>query len=108
MGAIAELVRDDGAVMRLPEAEALAEETGLVVLTVADLVAWRRAHDPGVLARIAEAGRSLPTRHGDFRVVAYRDLRSGAEHLALTPVARSDGPRAPPRTAGWSGCTRSA
>jgi 3,4-dihydroxy 2-butanone 4-phosphate synthase/GTP cyclohydrolase II len=34
--------------------------------------------------KVAEA--SLPTRHGDFRVVAYRDLVSGAEHLALTPV----------------------
>ncbi|WP_369372629.1 GTP cyclohydrolase II RibA [Promicromonospora sp. Populi] len=98
VGAIAELVRDDGAVMRLPEAQALAEEAGLVVLTVADLVAWRQVHDPvlshgepGVVAesrarvhRVGEA--SLPTRYGDFRVVAYRDLRSGAEHLALTPV----------------------
>jgi 3,4-dihydroxy 2-butanone 4-phosphate synthase/GTP cyclohydrolase II len=104
VGAIAELVRDDGAVMRLHEAEALAREAGLVVLTVADLVAWRRAHDPeparaagsdGAVAadrvhRVGEA--SLPTGYGEFRVVAYRDLRSGAEHLALTPVARS-GPR---------------
>jgi 3,4-dihydroxy 2-butanone 4-phosphate synthase/GTP cyclohydrolase II len=105
VGAIAELVRDDGAVMRLPEAQALAQEAGLVVLTVADLVAWRRAHDPvpvagapdrgaasddvpaGRVQRVAEA--SLPTRHGDFRVVAYRDLLSGAEHLALTPVHAS-------------------
>ncbi|MEV0952586.1 3,4-dihydroxy-2-butanone-4-phosphate synthase [Promicromonospora sp. NPDC050249] len=109
VGAIAELVRDDGAVMRLAEAQALADETGLVVLTVADLVAWRRVHDPAPqvdvvdataadgagtpalrVLRVAEA--SLPTRHGDFKVVAYRDLRSGAEHLALTPVALS-GPR---------------
>jgi 3,4-dihydroxy 2-butanone 4-phosphate synthase/GTP cyclohydrolase II len=112
VGAIAELVRDDGAVMRLSEARTLAQEAGLVVLTVADLVAWRRAHDPaptpgdgvpGDIApddvvtaaaervhRVAEA--SLPTRYGDFRVVAYRDLRSGAEHLALTPAALS-GPR---------------
>ncbi|MEU4387784.1 3,4-dihydroxy-2-butanone-4-phosphate synthase [Promicromonospora sp. NPDC023805] len=93
VGAIAELVRDDGAVMRLPEARALAEEAGLVVLTVADLVAWRQTHDPVVVAdadpgvrvhRVGEA--SLPTRHGEFRVVAYRDLRSGAEHLALMPL----------------------
>jgi 3,4-dihydroxy 2-butanone 4-phosphate synthase/GTP cyclohydrolase II len=102
VGAIAELVRDDGAVMRLPEARALADEAGLVVLTVAELVAWRLAHEsapagnaasgagasrdvpPGRVHRVAEA--SLPTRHGDFRVVAYRDLVSGAEHLALTPV----------------------
>ncbi|MFD6446872.1 GTP cyclohydrolase II [Promicromonospora sp. NPDC060204] len=113
VGAIAELVRDDGAMMRLPEAQALAREYGLVVLTVADLVAWRREHDvPSAAAaelgtaeprtpisgvpgggrrtdpwveRVAEA--ALPTQYGDFRVVAYRDLRSGAEHLALMPVA---------------------
>ncbi|MCP2265426.1 3,4-dihydroxy-2-butanone-4-phosphate synthase [Promicromonospora thailandica] len=97
VGAIAELVRDDGEVMRLPEAEELAARTGLVVLTVAELVAWRRAHDPAPLyavpgdrvRRVAEA--SLPIRHGEFRVVAYRDLRTGAEHLALTPAG---GPRA--------------
>lgn len=101
VGAIAELVRDDGAVMRLDEAHALAEETGLVVLTVADLVAWRRVHDPapqvGTPARPARrvlrmGEAALPTRYGNFRVVAYRDLLSGAEHLALTPVALS-GPR---------------
>ncbi|MFI9486220.1 3,4-dihydroxy-2-butanone-4-phosphate synthase [Promicromonospora sp. NPDC052451] len=102
VGAIAELVRDDGAVMRLPEAEELARQTGLVVLTVADLVAWRLAHDPaadvapssppapaGRVRRVAQA--ALPTRFGDFRVVAYHDLHSGAEHLALTP-ARLPGP----------------
>ncbi|MGW2091141.1 3,4-dihydroxy-2-butanone-4-phosphate synthase [Promicromonospora sukumoe] len=106
VGGIAELVRDDGAVMRLPESLALAEEHGLVLLTVGDLVAWRRVHDPVVPAgaagtteigpeRSAESAlgpwvervavAALPTRHGDFRVVAYRDLRTGAEHLALTP-----------------------
>ncbi|MGI5191442.1 3,4-dihydroxy-2-butanone-4-phosphate synthase [Promicromonospora sp. CA-289599] len=116
VGAIAELVRDDGAVMRLDEAQALAEEKGLVVLTVADLVAWRRVHDPApqpdaaaadgadgaedTVVRVLRAGEaSLPTRHGNFRVMAYRDLRSGAEHLALTPVALS-GPLSGPRRAG--------
>jgi 3,4-dihydroxy 2-butanone 4-phosphate synthase / GTP cyclohydrolase II len=104
VGGIAELVRDDGAVMRLPEALALAEEHGLVLLTVGDLVAWRTVHDPVAPAGVKGTGptanapesalgpwvervavAALPTRHGDFRVVAYRDLRTGAEHLALTP-----------------------
>jgi 3,4-dihydroxy 2-butanone 4-phosphate synthase/GTP cyclohydrolase II len=111
VAAIAELVRDDGDVLRLDEARVLAEETGLVVLTVQDLVAWRRAHDPAPLpgvpspddvptARVLRVGEaSLPTRHGDFRVVAYRDLRSGAEHLVLTPAALS-GPRGAGSTGG--------
>lgn len=111
VGAIAELVRDDGAVMRLPEAQALAREAGLVVLTVAELVAWRRVHDtPGSavpaarVQRVAEA--SLPTRHGEFRVVAYRDLRSGAEHLALRPVTPSGPQREVPARAAGRGSAR--
>ncbi|MFI2487602.1 GTP cyclohydrolase II [Promicromonospora kroppenstedtii] len=107
VGAIAELVRDDGDVMRLAEAHDLAALHGLVLLTVADLVAWRRAHDPapagsgpkddttsaaGPASRVERVAQAaLPTRHGDFRVVAYRDLVSGAEHLALTPVGREGG-----------------
>ncbi|GGM28643.1 GTP cyclohydrolase II [Promicromonospora citrea] len=94
VGAIAELVRDDGETMRLPQAQELAREAGLVLLTVADLVAWRRAHDPAPVAaapaqpdRVRRVARAaLPTRHGEFRVAAYRDLRTGAEHLALTPA----------------------
>ncbi|MEV7971844.1 3,4-dihydroxy-2-butanone-4-phosphate synthase [Cellulomonas sp. NPDC089187] len=91
VAAIAELVHDDGTMMRLSDAEALAEQDGLVVLTISDLIAWRRAHDDLPAApeaptgprvhRVAEA--TLPTRHGDFRVIGYRDLRTGAEHAAL-------------------------
>lgn len=99
VGAIAELVRDDGAVMRLADAQTLVREKDLVLLTVAELVTWRRANDPlpatdGApgspvapaqrVQRVADA--ALPTRYGDFRVTAYRDLRTGAEHVALTPA----------------------
>ncbi|MCF4120769.1 GTP cyclohydrolase II [Antribacter sp. KLBMP9083] len=105
VGAIAELVHDDGEMVRLPAARALAAREGLVVLTVAELVAWRREHDNAVggagqggepalegmgdegpvarVQRVAEA--ALPTAYGDFRAIAYRDLRTGAEHLALVP-----------------------
>ncbi|HEY0216190.1 MAG TPA: 3,4-dihydroxy-2-butanone-4-phosphate synthase [Cellulomonas sp.] len=97
VAAIAELVNDDGTMMRLPQTAALAREHGLVVLTIADLIAWRTAAgdlpaEPSgdAAAAVASARRvhrahsaDLPTRHGDFRVHAYRDLRTGAEHLAL-------------------------
>lgn len=46
VGAIAELVHDEGEVMRLPEAEQLAEAEGLVILHISDLIAWRRENDP--------------------------------------------------------------
>lgn len=99
VGGIAELVHDDGTMMRLGDAAALAEREGLVLLTIADLAAWRREHDPVPAGggrvereravrrvhRTAEA--ELPTAYGRFRVIGYRDLRTGAEHVALVPAA---------------------
>lgn len=88
---IAELVNDDGTMMRFDDAAALAAEYDLVMVTIADLIAWRRANDDAPVPerapsgprvqRVAEA--SLPTAHGDFRVIGFRDLRTGAEHAAL-------------------------
>lgn len=95
VGAIAELVHDDGTMVRLPQAAALAAEAGLVLLTIADLVAWRREHDDAVVPAEPVVGRPrvhathtayLPTRHGDFRIHGYRDLRTGDEHVALVPT----------------------
>lgn len=98
VGGIAELVHDDGSMMRLGDAAALAEAEGLVLLTIADLVAWRRVHDPvpgapGEVDRELSVRRvhrtadaALPTEHGAFRVRGYRDLRTGAEHVALVPA----------------------
>ncbi len=92
---IAELVHDDGSMMRLSDAAALAEQEGLVVLTIADLVAWRRAQGdlptPDQAApsepRVHAVGSAhLPTRHGEFVVHGYRDLRTGAGHAALVPA----------------------
>jgi 3,4-dihydroxy 2-butanone 4-phosphate synthase/GTP cyclohydrolase II len=88
---IAELVNDDGTMMRFDDAAALAAEYHLVLVTIADLIAWRRANDDAPVPertptgprvqRVAEA--SLPTSHGAFRVIGFRDLRTGAEHAAL-------------------------
>jgi 3,4-dihydroxy 2-butanone 4-phosphate synthase/GTP cyclohydrolase II len=97
VAAIAELVNDDGTMMRLDGTAALAREHGLVVLTIADLIAWRTEHGdlpteptgPEVAATAPERrvhrahSAVLPTRHGDFTVHAYRDLRTGADHVAL-------------------------
>ena len=92
---IAELVHDDGSMMRLPATAALAREADLVLLTIEQLVAWRREHGdiPGTEADVAPERRvhatgsaTLPTRHGTFRVHGYRDLRTGASHVALVAV----------------------
>lgn len=97
VAAIAELVNDDGTMMRLPQTAELAAERGLVVLTIADLIVWRQAHGdttpvpaPTTTDRVRRAGTAwLPTRYGRFRVHGYRDMRTGAEHVAL--VADHDG-----------------
>jgi 3,4-dihydroxy 2-butanone 4-phosphate synthase/GTP cyclohydrolase II len=107
VGLIAEVVQDDGSMMRLPHLLALGAEHGLVTVSIADLAAWRRERDPdGEVVDRREHVRlppdprvrrtavtTLPTRFGTFTAIGYRDLRTGAAHLALTrPCAESAGP----------------
>jgi 3,4-dihydroxy 2-butanone 4-phosphate synthase/GTP cyclohydrolase II len=94
---IGELVDDDGEMMRLPSLIALGEREGLPVTTVEALIEWLHEwHDGQDLAAdeapepIAESSRvqfevetNLPTVHGTFRVRAYRDRNTGADHLAI-------------------------
>jgi 3,4-dihydroxy 2-butanone 4-phosphate synthase/GTP cyclohydrolase II len=83
VGAIGELVRDDGTMMRLPEVLATGAVHGLPVITIAQLVAWRQRHDR--VERLAET--TLPTRAGTFRAIGFRDRLTGDEHVALvSPV----------------------
>lgn len=109
---IAELVHDDGSMMRLADAAALAEREGLVVLTIADLAAWRRAHGdvpgpgeapPAERRVLHTAAATLPTRHGRFVVHGYRDLRTGAGHAALVAAEPTD-PREVPLVRVHSEC----
>jgi len=79
VGAIGELVHDDGSMMRLPAVIELGAQHNLPVITIEALIAWRKRHDR--VERLAET--RLPTRHGVFRVVGYRDLLTGDDHLAL-------------------------
>jgi 3,4-dihydroxy 2-butanone 4-phosphate synthase/GTP cyclohydrolase II len=79
VAAIAELVSDDGTMMRLPEMLDLAAEHDLPVLSIEQLIAWRALHDR--VTRVVET--TIPTDDGVFTVHGYRDLVSGAEHLAL-------------------------
>ena len=79
VGAIGELVNDDGTMMRLPDVLDTGARADLPVVTIAQLIAWRQRHDR--VRRLAET--ELPTAHGTFRAVGYRDVVTGAEHLAL-------------------------
>ncbi|GAB91236.1 bifunctional 3,4-dihydroxy-2-butanone-4-phosphate synthase/GTP cyclohydrolase II [Gordonia rhizosphera] len=94
---IAELVNDDGSMMQMPDIEAFAARHDLPVLTIAELIAYRRVHPLPVpfdtTGRVQRAAETrIPTRFGDFRAVGYLDRATGAEHVAL--VAGDPGPDA--------------
>ncbi len=79
-GALCEIVNDDGTMSRLPELEIFAKEHGLTLITIADLIAYRRRYEKQV-ERVAEA--RIPTAHGTFLAIGYRSTFDGAEHIAL-------------------------
>ena len=79
-GVLCEIVNDDGSVARGPELERFAKEHGLVLITIADLIAFRRANER-VVRRMSEA--EIPTQWGMFRAVGFESLIDGREHIAL-------------------------
>ena len=87
VGVIAELVHDDGSMMRRPAAQALAVELGVPLITIEQLVQWRRRHDRVVRA----ATTRLPTAHGTFTMHGYADAETGAEHVALVALGTGSG-----------------
>jgi 3,4-dihydroxy 2-butanone 4-phosphate synthase / GTP cyclohydrolase II len=87
-GVLCELVNDDGTMMRRPELTAFAAEHGLALITIPDLVAYRRRHERQV-ERVVET--RLPTEHGEFTAVGYRAHVDGAEHVALVHGDLGDG-----------------
>ncbi|MDO8212014.1 3,4-dihydroxy-2-butanone-4-phosphate synthase [Conexibacter sp. CPCC 206217] len=79
-GVICEIASEDGAMARLPELRRFADRHGLPLISIADLVAYRTARAPQ-LERAVET--ALPLPQGDFRIVGYRELLTGGEHVAL-------------------------
>jgi 3,4-dihydroxy 2-butanone 4-phosphate synthase/GTP cyclohydrolase II len=78
--AICEVAGPDGEMARTPELLEVARSHGLAVVTISDLIAYRR-RERRLVRRESEA--ILPLPQGSFRAIAYRDLIEGAEHLAL-------------------------
>jgi len=79
-GVICEVMNDDGTMARLPDLERLATEYGFKIVSVAQLIAYRRRYD-SLVQRVAEA--KLPTRYGEFTAIAYRSVIDHDEHVAL-------------------------
>jgi 3,4-dihydroxy 2-butanone 4-phosphate synthase/GTP cyclohydrolase II len=79
-GVVCEIMSEDGTMARLPELETMGEKFGIKIVSVADLIAYRRHHEK-LVRRMAEA--SLPTRYGEFVAFAYRSITDPDEHVAL-------------------------
>jgi 3,4-dihydroxy 2-butanone 4-phosphate synthase/GTP cyclohydrolase II len=79
-GVLAEIVNDDGTMQRMPDLEAFAAEHGLVLVTIADLIRYRR-HREKLVRRVSEA--RIPTQYGDFTAHVFQSLLDDAEHLAF-------------------------
>jgi 3,4-dihydroxy 2-butanone 4-phosphate synthase/GTP cyclohydrolase II len=90
-GVLVEVVNDDGTMKRAPELRTFADEHGLRMISIDQMVHHRRRTERHVL-RVAET--RLPTSHGDFTAFGYRITVDGSEHVALVygdPASLSDG-----------------
>ena len=79
-GALCEIMREDGAMARRPDLDRFAEEHGLRIVSVADLIAYRQQARPAV---VREIETRLPTDYGEFRLLAYSNPGSTDLDLAL-------------------------
>ncbi|GAA1688668.1 bifunctional 3,4-dihydroxy-2-butanone-4-phosphate synthase/GTP cyclohydrolase II [Microbacterium sediminicola] len=101
VGAIAEVVDEDGSMMRMPGLLALGEREGIPVITIEQLAAYLDEHEPRDAAAAAPSPRrvslraeaTVPTAHGVFRFLAYKDRMTGTDHIAVVAGdLRADAP----------------
>ena len=87
-GLCCEIMAEDGHMARLPELTVLAKKWGLRLITIADLITYRKLHDK-IMECSAQA--NLPTRYGDFKIFAFENKVTGANHEALVMGDVGDG-----------------
>jgi len=79
-GVICEIMNDDGTMARLDDLEVYRKKHNLKMITIADLIAYRRDKDT-YIKRAAES--RLPTEHGEFKMIGYENTLNGEHHVAL-------------------------
>ncbi len=87
-GALAEVVNDDGTMARLPALRAFADEHGLALISIAQLIEFRR-HSERMVRRVADT--RLPNAHGEWQALGYQNSLDGTEHIALVLGDIGDG-----------------
>lgn len=88
VAALMEIMSDDGSMARLPELMARAEEWGLKIISIKDLIAYRNK-----MESLVEKGEEvdMPTAYGHFRMIPFRQKSNGLEHFALIKGDVADG-----------------
>ncbi len=79
-GVLCEIMDDDGTMARLPKLKKIAKQFNLKLITIKSLIEYRKRKEKFVLR---EAEATLPTKYGNFKLIAYRDLLSNLIHIAL-------------------------
>jgi 3,4-dihydroxy 2-butanone 4-phosphate synthase / GTP cyclohydrolase II len=87
-GVICEIMNEDGSMARVPELSEIAEKWDLKLITIQDLIAYRRNKEK-LITREVEI--ELPTEFGEFKAVAYTENLTGKEHVALVKGTWSEG-----------------
>ena len=78
--ALIEILNEDGTMARMPQLRQVAQEHGLKIICIRDLIAYRLKQE-SLVERGVEA--ELPTEYGDFRIIPFRQKSNGLEHVAL-------------------------
>lgn len=78
---LVEVTNDDGSMMRMPHLRTFADEYGMKIVSVQDLIKYRMEREK-LVEKIVDV--NLPTRYGDFRLHLYKNKVDGKEHIALT------------------------
>jgi len=79
-GVLCEILNSDGTMARMPQLEKIAKKHKLTLITVQEIIDWRLANEK-LVERVAEP--IIPTKHGNFRAFAYRNMVNGEEYVAL-------------------------
>ncbi|TDL34843.1 bifunctional 3,4-dihydroxy-2-butanone-4-phosphate synthase/GTP cyclohydrolase II [Jeotgalibacillus sp. S-D1] len=79
-GVICEIIKEDGTMARVPQLVEMAQKFDLKLITIQDLIAYRRNKEKLI---VREVDVEMPTEYGEFRAVAYTEILTGQEHVAL-------------------------
>lgn len=79
-GALVEIMHEDGTMARLPELIKIAEKFNLKLISIKDLIAYRLKKESLV---IEDVRVNMPTKYGDFELIAFKQINTGEEHMAL-------------------------